>query len=291
MKVHRKISKWCHSKSWKKKTSKLQKENSGHMKLLKFKSEYSESTKILATLESTLHIDFQQKIECDTCLVNFSQFEVEAHKKTCFYTCPECPYKTKTIFGLNNHLGSHKEAQKKECDMCQTTYPPEALKDHKDACFYWCSKCPYQTKTIFGLNNHLAIHNETKGDLQNNENKSFPFETTTDVDQENHLKYHIETQESSLEFECEVCQFRTSTLDDFTMHVQNHKLHEENVYEFTCEICQFRKTTNIALENHLVLHQDTKDSSHDLTQHITLQDKPLTPMYASLDQYVSWQYT
>ena len=65
----------------------------------------------VSLLKTEKKSDFSHKVECDTCLVPFSPFLFEAHTNSCFYCCPKCPYKTKTIFGLNNHLESHKEIE------------------------------------------------------------------------------------------------------------------------------------------------------------------------------------
>ena len=160
-----------------------------------------------------IQTDFQHKIECSTCLVKFLPSVFKDHKKACSYCCPECTYKTKTIFGLNNHLGSHKDTQKVESEMCLTTFSKKKIKIHRETCSYWCPICPYQTKTIFGLNNHLAIHKESNENLSKLERKSYSTEA---FDQENPMGIHKESYEKILRLKCETCKFSTTTINAFT---------------------------------------------------------------------------
>ena len=130
----------------------------GNIKILKIKSESLKTSTSMSPTDK-IQTDFQHKIECSTCLVKFLPSVFKDHKKACSYCCPECTYKTKTIFGLNNHLGSHKDTQKVECEMCLTIFSNKKIKDHRETCSYWCPICPYQTKTI--KENPMGIHKES----------------------------------------------------------------------------------------------------------------------------------
>ena len=137
IKAHRRNPESCKRKSRKVKKSR---DNLGHIKILNNSGKRLK----MSTVTNKVQDEFQHKIECSTCLIKFPPSAFEDHKKACFYYCPECSYKTKTVFGLNNHLGSHKDTQQVECEMCQTTFPKSKIKDHKETCFYWCPKCPYK---------------------------------------------------------------------------------------------------------------------------------------------------
>ena len=259
------------------------KESLGKIKILKIKSE-SLNTSTVMSPTAQLQADFQHKIECSTCLVKFPPPVFEDHEKACFYYCPECTYKTKTIFGLNKHLGSHKDTHQVECEMCLTSFSQNSIKSHKETCSYWCPKCPYQTKTIFGLNNHLAIRNKSNVNLPKLEYESYSTSTDSNV-----LGIHEESFESLLRLECEICKFSTTTVDAFTLHVENHQIQEENVSKLKFEIGQFKETTKTALETHYDLNKDKQDKNIDFIQQISIPKKAVAPVYAKLDQFVSWQ--
>ena len=108
---------------------KIHKDSLGKMTIMKIKSK-SAKTPLVMSPTDKIQGDSQQRTKCFICLINFPLSVFEDHKKACFYFCPECPYKTQTIFGLNNHLGSHKDTQQVECEMCLTTYPQKSIKGH-----------------------------------------------------------------------------------------------------------------------------------------------------------------
>ena len=167
----------------------------GNIKILKIKSESLKTSTSMSPTDK-IQTDFQHKIECSTCLVKFLPSVFKDHKKACSYCCPECTYKTKTIFGLNNHLGSHKDTQKVESEMCLTTFSKKKSKITERLVLTGVQYVLTRPKTIFGLNNHLAIHKESNENLSKLERKSYSTEA---FDQENLLVTHKESYEKNTE--------------------------------------------------------------------------------------------
>ena len=287
------------------KTEKVQKENILDIKTLNVEEEKLQ----LSNINTHIANDYSQKIECNRCLKTHLLQEFKDHRKTCLYSCPQCPFNTKNMFRLNNHLGTHKEAS-----LTQNNHQVKNQQGEETTNDFECELCQFKTSTIVALSKHLDIHKVPEETLLDYECDICPFKTSSGDTLDVHVKDHRYVQENTdttvflntqsdihqmpedklhkvhknptkllTNFECNICEFQAITNETLNKHIEIHREAEDKLIELRCEIRPFQTTSGVVLIDPLDIHKEPEAS---LIKYECVQCSYKTTKPGALSQHV-----
>ena len=129
---------------------------------------FESEQKIMLHLQQSTQNTHHQKsvmLQCEQCRKyypgeNSLQQHIKYTHNKSFFTCPECPFKTKHKSSLTTHIKSIHRGIRIRCNQCESTFAtPAQLKLHDNSKHknirYACIKCPKTTSDQYKLKQHL----------------------------------------------------------------------------------------------------------------------------------------
>src|SRR5699024_8593903 len=129
--------------------------------------------------------------------------------------CQKCPYYTRSIFFLLNHVIRHQH-RRIEFD-CENSSLEE----------YFCEQCQFSTNILINFREHIK---ECLGKLTHETDK--------------------QTVEASIKwFECQQCEFKTKWKDALKRHISYKHTPEDSIKWFECQQCEFKTKRRFYLKD------------------------------------------
>ncbi|KAJ8933319.1 hypothetical protein NQ318_011672 [Aromia moschata] len=196
------------------------------------------------------------------------------------YNCYHCPYMTKRMGDLSQHLLIHRkslEIRTYDCSLCpykakRKSHLTEHMLIHKDASeiAYDCNFCSYKTKLKSDLTKHMLMHKDASE--VTTYNCSFcSYKAIRKSDLTKHMLIHKDASEITT-YDCSFCSYKakrknlfnpfcsykTKRKSNLTGHTLIHKDASEGT-TYDCSFCSYKAKRKIYLTSHMLTHKDNSE--------------------------------
>ncbi|RZB38883.1 hypothetical protein BDFB_009331 [Asbolus verrucosus] len=195
-----------------------------------------------------------------------TEYETEkAHptpKKTKFFECEHCSYKTNWKGNLTKHVVSRHTALEEikwfDCEHCPYKGKTrDYLKWHmlhvhnKSVKWYGCSQCPFKAKLKSLLDRHVIINHTESEKIKWLACDRCPYKAKFKIN----LKQHVLSKHTKSEdikwIQCEYCPFKAKRRRNLKFHQINKHTDHDKIQWFQCELCPYKVKIKSVLKSHV----------------------------------------
>ncbi|KAH0561304.1 PR domain zinc finger protein 5-like [Cotesia glomerata] len=202
-------------------------------------------------LDCTYLLPKESRMEKNTakCLLGSYKFSEEntvgSYKEGDQYQCDMCHYTSSILEKFNKHLHKHKNkltlSNKLDQKINKATKLKVKVNSFNKNEFFYCYFCQYKTPVPIRLRNHEKFHLKPKVVICDHCGKWFKLKMSL----EKHLTlYH------NLESQCDICQQKFVDENDLRLHL---KCHRRGKF-YHCDLCQYKDISLLKVKDHKIQH-------------------------------------